>query len=76
MRSSHTRSLSTSAVGRSATVRAILFECLRERCAELGLREGDRLIVDGRDRESLLLRNGAGCTVRCPVAVARFVEVD
>jgi hypothetical protein len=76
MRSIDTRSLSASAVGTSATVRVILFECLRERCAELGLREGDRLVVDGRDRESLLIRNGAGGAVRCPVELARFVEVD
>ncbi|MFW6330379.1 MAG: hypothetical protein ACOC3J_01510 [Gemmatimonadota bacterium] len=57
-------------------MRAILFECLRERCAELGVREGDRLVVDAREGEWLLVRKGAGDGVRCPVDLARFVEVE
>lgn len=76
MNHNHGRSLLDSRVGRDATVRVILFECLRERCAELGLHEGDRLVVDGRDRESLSIRKGAGDSLLCPVELARFVEVD
>lgn len=69
-------SLLDSRVGRSATVRVILFEGLRDQCAELGLREGDRLVVDGREAESLVIRSGSGVPLRCPVELARFVEVD
>jgi hypothetical protein len=76
MERDHSQSLLESDVGRSATVRVILFEGLRERCAELGLREGDRLVVDGRERESLVLRRGTGVPIRCPVELARFVEVE
>lgn len=72
----HSHSLLESRVGQNTTVRVILFECLRERCAELGLHQGDRLVVDGRDRDSLVIRKGAGSALRCPVELARFVEVD
>ncbi len=60
----------------AVTVRRILFDCLRRRCGELGLHEGDRLHLGERDGESLIVRRGDGGSVRCPTEVARFVEVD
>lgn len=76
MRRDPGHSLLDSREGKGITVRVILFECLRERCAALGLREGDRLVVDRRERESLVIRKGPGVSFRCPVELARFVEVD
>jgi hypothetical protein len=71
----HGRSLAEIPPDRAVVVRRILFECLRERCGELGLREGDRLSLSRRDREALVLRTGDGGSVHCPVGLARFVEI-
>lgn len=57
-------------------MRMILFEGLRDRCGELGVREGDRLVVDGREGDSLLIRTDSSGALRCPTEVARFVEVE
>jgi hypothetical protein len=70
------RSLLDSRVGGAATVRLILFEAVRERCGELGLHEGDRLMVDGWDADGLRIRNGAADPLHCPAEVARFVVVE
>ncbi len=64
-------------------VRRILFECLESHCAELGVREGDRLSVVGEspysvvggDTPALLFRTPDGRLVRCPPELARFIEV-
>jgi hypothetical protein len=69
-------SLLESPIGHPMTVRMILFEGPRERCGELGLHKGDRLVVDGREGELLLIRKDAARTLRCPVELARFVEVE
>lgn len=60
---------------RTVAVRRILFECVRDRCAELGLTEGDRLRVGERDGRRVVVRAGDGRVVGCPVELARFVEV-
>ncbi len=65
------------------TVRRIFFDCLETHCAELGVREGDRLSVVGEnpftvvggDAPALLFRTPDGQLVRCPPGLARFVEV-
>ena len=65
------------------TVHRILFECLESHCAELGVREGDRLSavgehpfsVVGGDIRALLFRTPDGQLVRCPPELARFIEV-
>jgi len=57
------------------TVRRVLFECLQAHCAELGLREGDRVRVGGGRRSTRLLRTADGGLLRCPPELARFVEV-
>jgi len=69
------RSLLESRPGRTATVETILFECLRERCDALGIHEGDRLVVETREGESIVLRTDDAHRLRCPADVARFVEV-
>lgn len=69
-------SLLSSRVGRAAIVRVILFDSLRERCGELGVREGDRVVVTGRDGDSLLIRKRAGPELRCPCEIARFVGIE
>lgn len=56
-------------------VRRILFECVRDRCAELGVSEGDRLSVSERAGGGVLVRAGDGRAVRCPTDLARFVEI-
>jgi len=56
-------------------VETILFECLRERCDALGIHEGDRLVVETREGESIVLRTDDAHRLRCPADVARFVEV-
>ena len=57
------------------TVRRVLFECLQAQCAELGLREGDRVRVGGDRHSTRLLRKANGWLLRCPPEFARFVEV-
>lgn len=57
------------------TIRRIFFECLQERCGELGVNEGDLLSVAGGTGGSLVLRTADGRLVPCPREVARFVEV-
>jgi len=69
------RSLADVAPDEVVTVRRVLFECLRARCAKLGLREGDRVDVRGRRHSSRVLRTADGRLVRCPPELARFVEV-
>lgn len=69
------RSLAEVARDEVVTVRRILFECLRARCAGLGVEEGDRLVVDDAVTPSLALRKADGRIVPCPQELARFVEV-
>lgn len=69
------QSLAEVGLDRTVAVRRILFECVRDRCAELGLGEGDRLSVSERAGGGVLVRAGDGRTVRCPTDLARFVEV-
>lgn len=65
------------------TVSRIFFECLESHCAELGVREGDRLSVVRQhplgvlrgDTPGLLFRTPDGRLVRCPPELARFIEV-
>lgn len=71
-----TRSLAEIAPDQTVRVRRILFDCLRERCGDLGLHEGDRLRDGGWDGSVLLARRDDGGSVRCPVELARFVEIE
>jgi hypothetical protein len=70
------RSLAEVGRDEAAVIRRILFEGLRERCGDLGLREGDRLVSGGCVGETLLLRTREGGSLRCPSALARFIEVE
>ncbi len=60
--------------GDTVTVRRICFDCVRARCAALGVREGDRVRLAGSGLASVDLE-GEGRVIRCPVDYARFVEV-
>lgn len=57
------------------TVQRVLFECLQARCEKMGLREGDRISVRGCHCSTCELRAADGRLVRCPLELARFVEV-
>lgn len=70
------RSLAGIVPDQPVVVRRILFECLRERCGDLGLREGDHLRFGRWEGGALLVRKRDGRVVSCPVALARFVEVE
>jgi hypothetical protein len=71
-----TRSLAEIAPDEVVTVRRILFECLQEHCAELGVQEGDLVSVGEDGSPALVLRKRDGQVVRCPPELARFVEVE
>lgn len=70
------RSLAEIAPNQMVTVRRILFDCLRERCGDLGLREGDRLKLGRWEGEVVVVRMGSGAVIRCPAELARFVEIE
>lgn len=57
------------------TVGRVLFDGLQTRCAELGIRMGDRLNVGGSQYSTRVLRRADGGLVHCPPELARFVEV-
>ncbi len=57
------------------TVHRVLFECLQAHCDGLGLREGDRVSVGGELNSTRVLCKADGRLVRCPLELARFVEV-
>ena len=69
------RSLAETVPDQEVAVRRIVFECVRDRCAELGLGEGDRLAVGSLDGREVVLRAGDGRVVHCPWELAQFVEV-
>lgn len=71
-----TKSLSDVAPGEVVTVSHVLFEGVRTRCAELGLREGDRVRVRMRGHDTLLIQGTDGRLVHCPKGLVRFVEVQ
>lgn len=68
-------SLESTAPNEVVTVRRVLFECVQARCAELGLREGDRVRVGGGRHSTRVLRRMDRRVLRCPAELARFVEV-
>ena len=72
----HRRSLAEVTSDEVVTVRRILFECIRARCAELGVEEGDFVRVGDDGARTLTLRRPDGRIVRCPQELARFVEVQ
>lgn len=61
--------------GETVKVRQVIFDSLREYCAELGVQKGDRLTLLEGDLSSLLLEEDDGRLVRCPCEFARFIEV-
>jgi hypothetical protein len=71
----HTTSLVDVTPGEGVTVRQILFDGLRDYCADLGIHEGCRFTLLEGDPSKVLLRGAGGAVVRCPVEFARFVEV-
>lgn len=71
-----TRSLAELGPDQTVRVRRIFFDGPRRQCGALGLHEGDRLSGGRWEGASLLVRTGDGGSVRCPVELARFVEVE
>ncbi len=69
------QSLAEVVPGRGVVVCRILFECLQKHCAQMGLREGDRLSLVRGDRSALLLRKSDGQFVTCLPDLVRFIEV-
>jgi hypothetical protein len=70
------RSLAEVLPDEAVVVRRILFGCLRARCAELGVHEGDVVSVASHGTPTLVLRRPDRSLVRCPADVARFIEVQ
>jgi hypothetical protein len=71
----HATSLAELAPGEAATIRQILFDTLRTRCAESGLHEGDHVTrLEGGELGGVRVAVG-GTATSCPVEYARFVEI-
>ena len=70
------RSLAETDPDEMVAVRRIVFDCVRARCADLGLAEGAAVRVDERTGDWVRVRPVGGVEVRCPAELARFVEVD
>lgn len=56
-------------------IKRILFEALRELCADLGVREGDLVRCRAETPSQLLLETPAGRTVALARDWARFIQV-
>ena len=61
--------------GETVKVRQVIFDSLREYCAELGVHKGDRLTLLEGGLSNLLLEEEDGRLVCCPCEFARFIEV-
>ena len=57
------------------SVRRIVFDGVRERCAELGLAEGDAVRVERRSGRGLVIRLSGRSGFDCPTELAQFIEV-
>jgi hypothetical protein len=71
----HVRSLATSAVGDQVRVELILFEGLRAHCAQIGIREGDRLRCCSVTPATLVFETSAGTLVALEQKWACFIQV-
>lgn len=71
----HVESLVDVTPGETVEIRQVIFDSLREYCAELGVHKGDHLTLVEGDLSNLLLEEDDGRLVRCPCEFARFVEV-
>jgi len=69
------RSLAATASGEAVEIKRILFEALRELCADLGVREGDLVRCRAETPSQLLLETPAGRTVALARDWARFIQV-
>lgn len=72
----HVRSLAETHAEETVSVRRIVFDGVRARCADLGLAEGAAVRVDGQAGGCVLVHAADGAQVCCPAELARFVEVD
>lgn len=68
------RSLCDVHPGETVKVRLVLFDSLRAYCADLGLHDGDRVILLEEGSTDVVVRGSGGIVVRCPSDLARFVE--
>jgi hypothetical protein len=69
------RSLASLRVGETAHVQYILFDSVRDHCAQAGVREGSRVIGRGAQGSDVTLETGAGNLVVLNGVLARFVHV-
>ncbi|HEX7089061.1 MAG TPA: FeoA domain-containing protein [Longimicrobiales bacterium] len=69
------RSLAATASGEAVEIKRILFEALRELCADLGVREGDLVRCRAETPSQLLLETPTGRTVALARDWARFIQV-
>ncbi len=70
----HARSLDSLHRGEIACVDHILFDAVRNHCAERGIREGARVSGASVDGENVLVETASG-PVPCERRYARFVQV-
>lgn len=62
-------------VGDEVLVRRILLNLVRVMCRERGISVGDRLLIEARTDEDVMVRNGKGRSARLPHPYAYFVHV-
>lgn len=63
-------------VGGDYRIRRILFGMVRDRCAELGLAEGDVVRCTRRDKETVEVQLSSGAVRKLDLAYAWFIKVE
>lgn len=64
------------APGQEVVVEGIVLELVRGTCHDLGISVGDRLRVEKRSTEEVMVRTGTGRPVRIASPYAVFIRVD
>lgn len=62
--------------GRTYAIRRIVFDLVKNRCAELGLGEGETVRCRRRDHENVVVELSDGTVRALELTYARFVEVE
>lgn len=62
--------------GRSYHIRRIVFDLVKDRCAELGLKEGETVRCRKRDHRNVVVELSDGAMRSLELTYARFVQVE